>query len=35
MAAAILRDELEGLATGSRGAIDVEARDEVDAESYR
>jgi ParB-like chromosome segregation protein Spo0J len=35
MAAAILRDELEGLATGSRDAIDVEARDEVDEERYR
>jgi hypothetical protein len=35
MAAAILRDEFEGLATGSRGVIDVEARDEVDAERYR
>jgi ParB family transcriptional regulator, chromosome partitioning protein len=35
MAAAILCDELEGRATGSRDAIDVEARDEVDAERYR
>ena len=35
MAAAILRDELEGLATGSRDAIDVETRDEVDEERYR
>jgi ParB-like chromosome segregation protein Spo0J len=35
MAAAILRDELEGLATGSRDAIDVEARDEVHEERYR
>jgi hypothetical protein len=35
MAAAILRDELEGLATGSCDAIDVKARDEVDEERYR
>jgi ParB family transcriptional regulator, chromosome partitioning protein len=35
MAAAILRDELEGLATGSRDAVDVQARDEVDEERYR
>jgi hypothetical protein len=35
MAAGILRDELEGLATGSRDAIDVEARDEVDEERYQ
>jgi ParB family transcriptional regulator, chromosome partitioning protein len=34
MAAAILRDELEGLATGSRDAVDVEARDEVHEERY-
>jgi ParB-like chromosome segregation protein Spo0J len=35
MAAAILRDELEGLATGSCDAVDVEARDEVHEERYR
>jgi len=34
-AASILRDELEGLATGSCDAVDVEARDEVDEERYR
>jgi hypothetical protein len=35
MTAAILRDELEGLATGSCDAVDVEARDEVHEERYR
>jgi hypothetical protein len=35
MAAAILCDELEGLATGSRDAIDVEGRHEVHEERYR
>jgi ParB family chromosome partitioning protein len=34
-AASVLRDELEGLATGSCDAVDVEARDEVDEERYR